>query len=128
MAAAEGQTLPGPGKQKIHDSLNAPEQGGFDNAVSFSLERNRNADLAATGAAIARADSIVAEARNSGTDVFYRLGFDIATGIFGDPALGARGNTATGPGSMKIRDSLSAAGQRGFNDSVKLHLSRTYKR
>ena len=128
MAAAEGQTLPGPGKQKIHDSLNAPEQGGFDNAVSFSLERNRNADLAAMGAAIARADSIVAEARNSGTDVFYRLGFDIATGIFGDPALGARGNTATGPGSMKIRDSLSAAGQRGFNDSVKLHLSRTYKR
>lgn len=128
MAAAEGQTLPGPGKQKIHDSLNAPEQKGFDAAVSFSLERNRNADLAAKGAAIAAQDPIVAEARNLETDVFYRLGFDIATGIFGDPALGARGNTATGPGSLRIRDSLSAAGQRGFNDSVKLHLSRNYKR
>lgn len=128
MAAAEGQTLPGPGKQKIHDSLNAPEQKGFDAAVSFSLERNRNADLATKGAAIAGQDPIVAEARNLETDVFYRLGFDIATGIFGNPALGARGNTATGPGSLKIRDSLSAAGQRGFNDSVKLHLSRNYKR
>jgi hypothetical protein len=127
MAAAEGQTLPGPGKQKIHDSLSAAEQGGFDTAVSFSLERNRNADFAAKGAAIAEQDPIVAEARNLETDVFYRLGFDIASGIFGDPALGAKGNTETGPGSLKIRDSLSAAGQRGFNASVVLHLSRSYK-
>jgi hypothetical protein len=58
--------------------------------------------------------------------VFYQLGFDIATGIFGDPALGALGNTLTGPGSLKIRDSLSAAGQRGFNAAVDLHLARHY--
>jgi len=90
------------------------------------VERNRNAKFASTGAAIAAADAAVAEARNAQTDVFYRLGFDIATGIFGNPALGARGNTATGPGSLGIRDSLSAAGQRGFNASVKLHLSRKY--
>src|SRR5260370_14620588 len=126
MAGVEGQPAPGPRKQKIHDLLNAPEQRGFDAAVSFSLERNRNAHLAASGAAIAEQDPIVKEARNLETDVFYRLGFDIATGIFGDPALGAKGNTATGPGSLKIRDSLSAAGQRGFNASVKLHLSRKY--
>lgn len=56
------------------------------------------------------------------------LGFDIATGIFGDPALGAKGNTATEPGSLKIRDGLSAAGQRGFNASVALHLSRNYRK
>ncbi|HSB26328.1 MAG TPA: hypothetical protein VLE19_00675, partial [Pyrinomonadaceae bacterium] len=55
-----------------------------------------------------------------------RLGFDIATGIFGNPALGASGNTATGPGSLAIRDALSAAGQRGFNASVKFLLSRSY--
>jgi hypothetical protein len=128
MAAAEGQTLPGPGKQRIHDSLSPAEQRGFDAAVSFSLERNRNADLAARGAAIARADPIVAEARAVDTDESYLQGFDIATAIFGDPALGAQGNTATGPGSLRIRDSLSAAGQRGFNDSVKLHLGRKYKR
>lgn len=127
LAAAEGQTSPGPGKQKIHDVLSPPEQRGFDSAVSFSLERNRNAELAARGAAIAETDPVVAEARNVETDVFYRLGFDIATGIFGDPALGALGNTATGPGSLKIRDSLSVAGQRGFNAAVKLHLSRDYK-
>ena len=130
MAAAEGQTLPGPGKQRIHDSLSPAEQGGFNTAVSFSLERNRNADFAARGAAIAKVDPIVAAARSAGRrrlDVLYGLGFDIATGIFGDPALGALGNTAIGPGSLKIRDSLSAAGQRGFNASVTLHLSRNYK-
>jgi cysteine-rich repeat protein len=127
MAAAEGDTLPGPGKQSIHDSLNPAEQEGFDIAVSFSLERNRNADFAARGAAIAKADPKVAKARRVEGDVFYWLGFDIATGIFGDPALGAQGNTATGPGSLEIRDSLSAAGQKGFNASVTFHLSRDYK-
>jgi hypothetical protein len=130
MAAAEGQTLPGPGKDRIRDSLSPAEQEGFTTAVSFSLERNRNAKLAATGAAIAKVDPIVAAARTAGRrrlDVLYGLGFDIATGIFGDPALGAQGNTATGPASLKIRDSLSAAGQRGFDASVKLHLSRKYQ-
>jgi uncharacterized protein YkwD len=126
MAAAKGQTAPGPGKQGIHDSLSQPEQLGFTVAVSFSLERNRNADLAARGAAVARMDSVVAAARDATTNVFYRLGFDIASGIFGDPSLGALGNTATGPGSLGIRDSLSASAQRGFNASVTLHLSRTY--
>lgn len=127
MAAAEGNTLPGPGKQRIHDSLPQAEQSGFTTAVAFSLERNRNADFAAKGAIIALADPLVAAARLADGDVFYWLGFDIATGIFGDPALGARGNTATGPGSLRIRDSLSAAGQRGFNGAVKLHLSRNYR-
>jgi hypothetical protein len=127
MAAAEGQTASGPGKQSIHDSLNPAEQVGFEMAVAFSLERNRNAEFAAKGAAIARADAVVAEARTVDRDVFYRLGFDIATGIFGNPALGAKGNTATGPGSLKIRNSLSDAGQRGFDAAVKLHLSRNYK-
>jgi hypothetical protein len=131
MAAAEGQTADGPGKQRLHDSLDQAEQGGFATAVSFSLERNRNAKLAGIGAAIANVDKKVAEARNAEPDfryraasdlVFYRLGFDIATGIFGNPALGAQGNTATGPGSLGIRDALSAAGQRGFNAAVKLHL------
>jgi hypothetical protein len=127
MAAAEGQTLPGPGKQKIHDALPAPQQVGFDTALSFSFQRNRNAQLAATGAAIARADAVVAQARTADADVFYWLGFDIASGIFGNPALGASGNTATGPGSLGIRNALNPAGQRGFNASVTLHLSRNYR-
>lgn len=127
MAAAEDQTADGPGKKKMHDSLYPSEQTGFSTAVAFSLERNRNVKLARVGAAIAEADPIVAAARNAKVDVFYRLGFDIASGIFGDPALGAAGNTLTGPGSLKIRDSLSAAGQRGFNASVNLHLSRKYR-
>ncbi|MEJ1965461.1 MAG: FG-GAP-like repeat-containing protein [Gammaproteobacteria bacterium] len=127
MAAAEGQTLAGPGKQRIHDSLSPAEQPGFEAAVEFSLERNRNADVAATGAAIAAKDPRVAAARASESDVFYWLGFDIASGIFGDPALGARGNTATGPGSLGIRNALGAAGQRGFDASVRFHLSQSYR-
>jgi hypothetical protein len=128
MAVAEKDTLPGPGKQAIHDALTGVEQQAFDAAVSLLLQRNRNAELAATGAAIARQDPIVAQARTAEGDVFYWLGFDIATGIFGDPALGARGNTATGPGSLGIRDGLSPAAQRGFNAAVTLHLSRSYQR
>src|SRR6185369_6760576 len=58
MAAAEGQTAPGPGKQRIHDSLGQGEQEGFSVAVLFSLERNRNAKFASTGAAIAATDPI----------------------------------------------------------------------
>ena len=127
MAVAENQTALGPGKEQQCAALHTTaEQTGCRRAVLFSVDRNRNAQLAATGAQIAQADQGVADLRNTETDVFYRLGFDIATGIFGNPALGARGNTATGPGSLAIRDALNAAGQRGFNASVKLHLSRKY--
>ena len=83
--------------------------------------------MPATGAAIAAQDRFVATARNAEPDAMHRLGFDIATGIFGDPALGALGNTAKGPGSLGIRNALSPAGQRGFDDSVAFHLSRKYK-
>jgi len=120
MAVSEGHTADGPGKQRIRDSLTPAEQRGYGRALAFSLERNKYADLAAVGAAIAAVDPDVADARTAETDVHYWLGFDIATGIFGDPSLGAKGNTATGPGSLGIRDSLSAAGQRGFNAAVKL--------
>jgi len=126
MAAAIGNTEWGPGKQKILASLTPAEQEGFKIAVSFSLDRNRNPQRALIGAKIADADPAVAQARTLDPDVRYWLGFDIGTGIFGDPKLGADGNTATGPGSMKIRDALSAPAQRGFDASVKLHLSRRY--
>jgi hypothetical protein len=60
------------------------------------------------------------------SDVRYWLGFDIASGIFGDPAHGAKGNTATGPGSLAIRDGLSEPAQQGFNASTKFHFGRHY--
>ncbi len=126
MGAAAGQTAPGPGKDRIRDSLPPAERAGFVTAVAFSLDRNRYAARAALGAKIAAADPVVAQARNAKSDVLYRLGFDIATAIFGDPALGAQGNTALGPGSIAIGDSLSSSGQRGFRDSVRLHLNRKY--
>jgi hypothetical protein len=86
-------------------------------------------ELAAKGFAIAEKDPVLAKVRFDGaTDGFYLTGFDIATAIFGDPALGAQGNTAVGPGSLKFRNALNASGQKGFDDSVKFHLSRNYKR
>jgi hypothetical protein len=126
MAIAEHDTEMGPGKQAMRDALTGIEQAAFDVALSFQLQRNRNAELAATGAAIASADPAVAHARRTEDDVFYWLGFDIATGIFGDPRQGARGNTATGPGSFRIRDALNATAIRGFNAAVAYHLSRQY--
>lgn len=118
MAAAEKDTLPGPGKQKMHDSLYPAEQKGFAAAVSFSLDRNRNAELARIGARIAKVSSAVGEARNVDEDVFRRLGFDIAAGLFGDPALGSKGSTKIGPGALAIRDALSPAAQTGFNQGA----------
>jgi hypothetical protein len=127
MAATENQTAMGPGKQNTHDSLAKDEQYGYYEAVTFSLQRNSHRDLAATGAAIDRADPAVAAARDANPNVFYQLGFDIATGLFGDPALGALGNTLMGPGSEKIRSSLNADAQLGFDASVTFHQGRTYR-
>jgi hypothetical protein len=127
MAAAEGQTAPGPGKQAIHDSLSPAEQIGFRSAVSFSLERNRNLVWATKGAAIAKVDPIVAKARTVDPSVFYWLGFDIATGLFGDLALGGAGHTSEGPGSQAIRDGLSDGGQKGFRAAVDLYLVQKHK-
>ncbi len=108
---------------------NSPAAPGLEaqcRAVGEAPADNVDA-FAATGATIAAGDQEVKEARMLEADESYQRGFDIATGIFGDPALGAKGNTSTGPGSLKIRDALNAAGQRGFNASVKLHLSRNYR-
>lgn len=122
-----GNTAPGPGKQRFHDALSPIEQPGFDIAAAFALPRNKHAVFANVGAAIANADPVVARARAAENDVFYWLGFDIASGIFGDPARGAQGNTAVGPGSLGIRDELIAPAQRGFNAATALHLSSRYR-
>ena len=115
-------TAPGPGKDRVRASLPEAERSGFSTAVSFFVERNRNLGFATKGAAIAKADRRVADARALGPDAFFSLGFDIATGLFGDPALGGQGDTAMGPGKQQIRDSLSPQGKRGFDASMRLHL------
>jgi hypothetical protein len=127
IAAAEGQTAWGPGKEKILASLNAPQQEGFKVAVSFSMDRNKNQALAATGAAMAKADPAVASARTSNPDVRAWLGFDIASGIFGDPAKGGAKKNMDRMQFLAIREQLSLPAQRGFNASMKFHQSRHYK-
>ena len=139
MAVAEGQTANGPGKNAVRDALDRDEQLGFELAVQFSVDRNAHAALATTGASIAQVDPDVARLRAGGDALaqvqapdappFYKLGFDIATGLFGDPALGAAGNTAAGPGSQKIRNSLApGAEQSGFDDAMAFHLARHLNR
>jgi hypothetical protein len=124
MAVTDGQTANGPGKQRIHDALGAVEQSGFEAALNFSMERNRNGELAARGAAVALSDPAVAKAQGVEVNVFYRLGFDIASGIFGDPALGALGTPVAGPTELAVRNALSPSAQRGFSASMAFHLSR----
>ena len=80
--------------------------------------------LAAKGAEIAGIDPPVDEARHVEAGAFYQLGFDIATGLFGDPMLGAAGKAKMDASLESIRDSLSASGQRGFDASMKFHLTR----
>ncbi len=130
-----GDTLWGPGKQRVLDSLGFDEQIGFKIAAAFCLGRNNNAVLAATGADIAAADPEVAAVRAREKSGLYWLGFDVATGIMGDPTRGALGHTAMGPGAERIR-STSSQGEhvllptdevtKGFNASVAFHLARPH--
>jgi len=121
------QTAPGPGKQKFHDALIAAEQRGFELAAAYALPHNKYASLLAVAAKINAADPDLAAARATDPDGFFWLGFDLASGLFGDPAAGSEGSRVLGAGAIAIRDSLNAAGQRGFNTSMKLHLSRSYQ-
>jgi hypothetical protein len=72
----------------------------------------------------ARLSSDVGLARNVDRDVFRRLGFDIAAGLYGDPALGSKGSTKMGPGALAIRDALSPATQR---DLIRGQLSSAWR-
>lgn len=123
----EGSTAPGPGKQRYHDALISAEQRGFDLAAAYSLSRNKYAALVKVGLAIAAADPDVQRARTADNDPFYWLGFDIASGLFGDPAMGSEGSKVLGAGAITIRDSLNYAGKRGFIASMQLHLARSYQ-
>ena len=120
------QTAPGPGKQRYHDFLPLPEQPGFDVAAAYAQPNNLHASLVSVGAVINKADATVRNARNAVNDGFYWLGFDIASGLFGDPKAGSQGSKVLGSGAIAIRDSLNAAAQNGFNASMKLHLARKY--
>ena len=126
IGATGGQTLWGPGKQGIHDALSPIEGVGFMEAATFAMARNNNADLATRGAAIALVDPVITAARTPELAGLYWLGYDVATGLFGDPALRGLGHTSIGPGAEKIRSSLGDDGARGFNAAVTLHLSRDY--
>jgi hypothetical protein len=127
MAEAEGQTLPGPGKQRFHDELpTSDEKHGFEIALPYILERNRYLDLAKAGLSVAQAIPILQKARDAEPPGLFTLGFDIAAGVFGDPAIGdpakALGHTEDGPGAQKIRNDLSGDSQRGFDVARKLNL------
>jgi hypothetical protein len=127
MAAAEGQTLPGPGKTKLGSSLSVAVQSCYWAAIEFSLARNRGREFAANGAAIAQRDPVVAAARKAIPTVFHALGFDIATGIFASQASGGAGHTLEGPGSSALRDGMNPDGQAGFRAAVKLFLGQKHQ-
>ncbi|CAN5352677.1 hypothetical protein BH11PSE14_BH11PSE14_09120 [soil metagenome] len=82
--------------------------------------------LAAKGAEIAGIDPIVEAVRSAVTGMYYQIGFDIATGLFGDPILGTEGKTKMDAVTSSIRDSLSATGRRGFDASMEFHFARKY--
>jgi hypothetical protein len=117
---------PGPGKQRYHDALTTPEKQGFDLAAAYALPTNKHGKLIAVGSAIAVADAEVGAARKVDPDPFFAMGFDIASGLFGDPAAGSEGSKVMGAGAFAIRNSLTEPGRRGFDASSKLHLARKY--
>jgi len=123
-AVTGGNTAWGPGKQKVLDSLKPDEQEGFKIVSIFLMDRNRNAGLEGVGASIAKSNRAIGTARTANPDPRSWLGFDIATALFGPPALGGAGRTSTDVGTDAIRSVLSPAVQKGFDDSAKFNLAR----
>jgi hypothetical protein len=118
-------TLWGPGQQQFKDSLDEQAQRGYQLAADHCLNRNNNPERAVKGQAVVLADPDALAAR-AALPVTQWLGFNIASAIFGDPALGAQGNTLMGPGSQKVRDSLIADGPAGFDRAVQHHMAKKY--
>ncbi|CAN5347642.1 hypothetical protein BH11PSE14_BH11PSE14_09010 [soil metagenome] len=83
-----------------------------------AVDSTRIDGLAATGANIANQDTDLAYARAAEPGAAFQRGFDIATGLFGDPALGAEGRPAADQDAANIRASLGSDGQRGFDASA----------
>ncbi len=121
LGAAENQTLPGPGKDRIRDGLALADRASFQQAVDFSLDKNNNLDLAAKGARVLEVNQAAAAARSQLPLSVAWLGFNIAAGLFGKLPEGS-GHTAEGPGSNAIRNGLSADGQKGYRAAVKFFL------
>lgn len=83
-----------------------------------AVDSTRIDGLAATGANIANQDTDLAYVRAAESGAEFQRGFDIATGLFGDPSLGAEGRAAADPQAASIRESLDSDGQRGFDASA----------
>lgn len=124
VAVAAGQSAWGPGKQAFEDALPADERAGFHEGALFQVNRNAWRDRAALGASIADRDQATAGARGAVADPRFEFGFDVATAIFGDPAMNAQGNAAAGPGSLGVRDTLSERARAGFDASMNYNLAR----
>lgn len=74
LAVAEKDTLPGPGKQAIHDALPADQQDGYAAAVAFSLERNQrlareNAPVAGAARPIGKFNDVAINKHSSITEL-----------------------------------------------------------
>jgi hypothetical protein len=126
MAVEVSNTAWDPGQQSIKDSLGGAQQVGFQLGVDYCQSRNANRDVTSKGAAVLAADPGATAARDRLPAGLQWLGFQIATGLFGNPKLGAAGNTLMGPGSQKIRDSLAPDARTGFDAGVTYHLAQKY--
>jgi hypothetical protein len=124
LATEAANTAWGPGAESIKNGLDGGEQVGFSTGAFFSLDFNSNKDLATRGAKVVDADPEVRKARESQPPSLYWLGFDIGTGLFGDPILGAVGNTLPGPGSDRVKAGLHMEGKQGFEDARLFNVSR----
>ena len=126
VAIAADQTLWGPGKQAMLDSLPDMEKPSADRSAHLVVTRNANAKFYADGVRIAEQETraeIIA-VRSAEPAGYYTLGFDIAAGIFASIARGGAGLTAPNPGTISIRNSLRTPGIRGFDAAMSLYMAQ----
>ena len=122
LAVAEDDSLQGPMKDQFgKDHINDFDPDAYRRGIDFMVDRNANADLAGRGSTAVAAKPEATAARAKLAVGIKWLGFNIGAGLFGSAADGAVGNTLRGPGSNKIRESLSGASRIGFDAALSFY-------
>jgi hypothetical protein len=120
LGIADGQILPGTGKDAFVSGLEyGVSKEACQRGIEFTVDRNREIVHFTKGSAVIANNPAVAAARNQLQPASNKwLGFAIAAGIFGKTADGGDGNTALGPGSKAILNSLGGDAQIGFKAAL----------
>jgi hypothetical protein len=126
LAIAKDQTEWGPGKQRAIDDLPIVQQDSATRSAHFAVHRNALIAPALQGATVARGDTRpeAVTLRTAEPPGYFTLGFDVASALFANEALGGNGRAGSDSESVALRNKLPPEGTRGFDTAAKLYMGK----